>query len=79
MENLLSTNNIGLMLDVAGVIIIFFFGISSDLNKNGAVGWLVENSEEMSKKAERHNRVSKLGLLLIIVGFTLQIIGNINK
>ena len=77
MEQICSFNNIGLSLDAIGVVIIFIFGISSDLNRDGAVGLLVENSDEEAKKARKHDCISKIGLVLIIIGFILQIIGNL--
>lgn len=77
MKQFISYNNIGLILDVIGAVIIFVFGISSGLNKEGASGWILENSNEMKKKAIFYDWISRGGLFLIILGFIFQIIGNV--
>lgn len=79
MRNLFSYSNIGLLIDIIGVIIIYFFGISSELNKSGTGGLILEDSDKTKKKAIIYDCISKGGLLLIGVGFIFQIVGNVIK
>jgi len=70
-------SSIGLGLDIIGVIIIFFFGISPKLDIKGETyritGEIDENEIKITKK---YKRFSWLGLILIFLGFLLQFISN---
>ena len=65
MNNLLSI--IGLSLDIIGVGILFFYGMPPKYNQ-GYVEMIP------SKEYKIKDRISKTGFLLIIAGFTLQLI-----
>lgn len=73
----ISYNNIGLIFNVMGAVIIFVFGISSGLNRDGTSGWMLEDSNEMKKKAIFYDWISRGGLFLIILGFIFQLIDSI--
>lgn len=67
---------IGLSLDILGVIGLYFFGLPPDFDRHGqsAIIWNEENEED-KRKGRIYAVFSRLALLLIIIGFTLQIMG----
>ena len=70
-------NSVGLAFDIAGVILLYFYGLSGRLNTPG--GQVIVFSGESPEDAEerkRYTRWSRLGLFLIVFGFVLQIISN---
>lgn len=69
---------VGLLLDIAGVILLFFFGFPQpDLNRGVVVTikGQPELSDEKAIKKRRHQTFSVLGLVLLVLGFVLQIVG----
>ena len=75
-------NTIGLLLDVIGVILVFRFGLAPDVPREASGGFLVLNGpteaqkEEARAKWRRYRYLSYLGLLLLVLGFILQIVSN---
>lgn len=70
-------NTLGLIFDIIGVIILFKFGLPSDVNKYGEVSLLLEdNDTDEIKKWRRYDCWSKIGLISILFGFILQIVSN---
>lgn len=68
-------NIIGLCLDISGVVLLFIYGIPSDVRKGGFGGFLQASSDKKeSDKYDRHKKWSNVGLGLIILGFFFQII-----
>lgn len=68
-------NLIGLTLDVAGVILIFFYGISPMIDTDGNTYRISgEIDENEIKKAKKYKCASRLGLLLVIIGFIFQLV-----
>ena len=83
-ENLPSLSNIGLFLDIIGVLILWKFPISSDfhigIEDDGTQKFIDDKIEEQrrsSKKYRRYKRFSGLGIIIIIIGFALQILDSI--
>jgi len=70
-------STVGLLLDMIGVGLIFFFGISSvfELSGHQMIVTKEQNNLEVKKEA-RFKRYSRIGLILIFLGFSFQIIGN---
>jgi hypothetical protein len=67
---------IGLSLSFIGATIIFFFGLPPRVRESGARHLLLEGEDkEEIKKGKRYRKLSKLGLLLLAVGFIFQILG----
>lgn len=63
---------IGLLLDIAGAMLLFFFGLPPTAG--------TEYSSEFSKeKIEQYKKIAKWGLTLMIIGFMLQFISTISK
>ena len=73
-------NSIGLILDILGVIILFKFGLPSNINKNGSVGMaFIKKDESEIKKWKLYNFWSRFGLIIILLGFICQIVSNYFK
>lgn len=69
-------SSIGLGLDIAGVVLVFIFGLSPHITETGA-GFLVWGSDEAEKKKyRRYKRMGRIGLGLLIAGFSLQLTSN---
>lgn len=75
-------NIIGLTFDIAGVVLLFFYGLPSKYEQYGG-GLLIEESiddklirEKSNKKIER---MANLALLLIVIGFIFQVSVNIES
>ncbi len=79
----ISTTSIGLLLDIIGVIIIYFYGPpidpilpdGSELVWHGGFGR--EEDKQKAKEAQRKKLLSKIGLLYIGLGFVFQFIGSL--
>lgn len=78
MEQYLTLNNFGLLLDIAGVIILFMYGLPSDVFPNGDIPKTMSGYDEKDK-FKRYQRLARLGLFLLILGFLLQLAGNIQQ
>ena len=65
----------GLVLDIVGVIAIFRFGLSPAVTKDGAQFFTFGVDVKEVKKAKYYDIISKFALLIVIVGFMLQAIG----
>ena len=71
-------NNIGLLLDIGGVFIIYKFGLPDNVNREGKSVLIIENVDpEEIKKGKKYDNMAAVGILLLIVGFALQIIHNL--
>lgn len=70
-------NSTGLGLDIIGVILIFFFGIPPKIDREGYVHIIAEQTDvEEKRKVQLYDRLSNAALILIIVGFILQLASN---
>lgn len=80
METSSLLNSIGLVLGMIGVGLVFFYGISPMIDSDGAVFMIAEHEDENEKKrAKKYNCLSRLGLILIFIGFVLQLSSNFIK
>jgi len=69
---------IGLALSFTGAIIIFFFGLPPRISESGAIHLIAEQLDEGEiKRAKKYKVISRLGLLLLAVGFLLQLLEKI--
>lgn len=73
----IAINSIGLILDIIGVVILFKYGLPSEVSKDGQVFIAASpHNEEERRKYRKFQLWSKFGLGLLVVGFGLQIISN---
>jgi hypothetical protein len=67
----------GLILDIVGACLIWHFGLPKNVDRNGNVYMILEQQDASEiAKAKRYDRISLLGLCLLISGFVLQLLGN---
>ncbi len=70
-------NSLGLVFDIVGVILVWRFGLPDPIDRTGAVGIAqMKVDTEQIKKGARYDCWGRIGLVLIILGFVLQIMGN---
>ena len=70
-------NTIGLIFDLIGVLLLFKYGLPSNVDKNGYIPLILEQEDEDEKKKwKTYNLWSKIGLGFISIGFIFQIISN---
>lgn len=68
----------GLILDIIGVILLFFFGLPPDVNPKGQSFFLLEHQNEKEKiKGIFYISISWLAFCFLILGFLLQIFATI--
>jgi hypothetical protein len=70
-------NSIGLAFDIIGVLLLFKYGLPSEISKTGSVGMTFQQTDhEQIRKWKIYNRWSWAGLGFIITGFALQLVSN---
>jgi hypothetical protein len=74
-----SINNIGLAFDIFGAVLLFKYGVakydSSDLS--GIQKLVIRQiDEDVKRKANKAKKLSGLGIIMLITGFSLQLISN---
>lgn len=70
-------NSFGLILDIIGAILIFKYGIPEKISRKGEI-FFTGNEEDEDEKlvAKKYDYYSRIGLILIIIGFSLQLLSN---
>ncbi len=75
-------NSVGLFLDIIGVILLFIFGLPSRFVSDGpptntiSFGWDPDSVKQWEKQWNRYKLVSWFALVLLVLGFALQIVSN---
>ena len=72
---IINTNNIiilGLIFDIVGVLIVAYYGFPTTFLEKKVVEWGFDEKDRKKQKL-----MSKLGTLMIIIGFLLQLIASI--
>jgi hypothetical protein len=70
--------SIGLALSFTGTMILFFFGLPPRVRESGARYLLLEGEDQAEiKKGRRYRNISRLGLVLLALGFLLQLLERI--
>lgn len=68
-------NIIGLILNILGTVLLYFFGLPNRVDPTGAVNIVGEGvDEEEVQRAKIYGRLSALALSLLGIGFVLQLI-----
>jgi hypothetical protein len=66
-------NVIGLTFDIIGVLMLFKYGLPSNLDKNGHISIVLEQvDDDEIHKYKKYEQLSYLALVSIIIGFILQ-------
>ena len=65
----------GLLLDILGVVLLFFNGIPSRAGLDGMLSW----GRGTGANFKRAQKLSRLRLLLLVAGFGLQILSNYSE
>ena len=68
-------NSLGLVFDIAGAVLLFKFGLPGGITKAGG-DVVVITSPESKAQAKSYEKWSMAGILLLIIGFALQLISN---
>lgn len=77
MSNSNIVNSIGLVLDIAGAILIWKFGLPTTPYEKGSSYLMVRiEVPEETAKAMQQTRWSRIGISLLILGFACQLVSN---
>lgn len=78
--NLFTFNNLGLLLDIIGVILVWKFGVPNNIRPEGESFLLIgKGNKKEIQKTKIYKIWQTIGLILIILGFVFQFVGNIIK
>lgn len=66
-------NGTGLVFNVAGTVLLLKFGLPNKIPVVYEVEW---EKQEVSGARARYTLMSNIGLILILLGFCLQLLGN---
>ena len=73
-------NSVGLALDIGGAVMLFLFGLPPAISREGHSGLLLEGTDEAMKRRERlYDRLGRLGITLIVLGFLCQLVAGLLK
>ena len=74
-----SISSIGLSLDIAGVVLLYRFGLPSDAGHpsgGNTVVWPMADGDARARRHKHYEMASRAALVLLVLGFLLQIISN---
>ena len=77
-----SINSVGLFLHIIGVLLLFIFGLPSRFVSDGpptntiSFGWDPDSVKQWEKQWNRYKLVSWFAVVLLVLGFALQIVSN---
>ena len=72
-----TVNSIGLLLDIAGAILLWKYGLPESISREGTIPLVIGQIDGAEvAKAKTYDCWSKFGLTLLILGFVLQLISN---
>jgi hypothetical protein len=70
-------NSVGLVLDIVGAVLLWRYGLPEALSRSGAIYMILEqNDPAEAAKAKWYDRLANWGMLLLVVGFALQLASN---
>lgn len=70
-------NSVGLLLALAGVLLLFRYGMPYQVRRGGASYLVLEGVDQQQIKLERrYDRFAWLGLIFIVVATVCQIVAN---
>ncbi len=70
-------NSTGLILDILGALLLIKYGIAPKVDRKGHIHIITEQVDEAEiQKARSYDRWSTFAILLIVLGFALQLLSN---
>lgn len=70
-------NSLGLVLDIIGAFLLWKFGLPANISRGGHGRIIMETRDEAeAAKAEQYDRLGNWGMLLLGIGFLLQLVSN---
>lgn len=72
----LSFTDLGLILDILGAVLLFLFGLAPKISRDGTIFLSLGESQSERSKARLYDRLATLGIILLFLGFTFQLLGN---
>lgn len=71
-------NTLGLLFGIGGSLLIWKYGLPTDINRQGHCAILLEGTDESEvAKGKKYDRLSGFGMLSLAVGFALQLIASL--
>lgn len=67
-------NTVGLIANMAGVVVAFFYGFPQPSHEEAVFLVTAEATPDITKRKKRYSILSQAGLLLMFVGFALQLV-----
>jgi hypothetical protein len=68
-------NIIGLILNFIGTVMLYFFGLSQNIDSKGTILLALEQTEKKEiVRYKRYKFLSQLGIFLLAIGFLIQLI-----
>ena len=65
------------MLDITGALMLWNFGLPESINRMGMSFLALESTDKKEiKKAKKYDKLSKLAVLLLVLGFLIQLVIN---
>jgi len=70
--------SVGLVLDIVGAILVWRCGLPPPIRRGGVSYLMFEQADEaMKEQAARYDRLAHLGVSLLVLGFSLQLVGGL--
>ena len=75
----LEVNSLGLLLDIVGVLLIWKYGLGQPLEVKNSAGKVFNIALGSQSKFTLNKIMDRMGLILLVVGFSLQLVSNYMK
>jgi len=73
-------NTVGLVFDIVGALLITLFGLPPAVDRGGVTYLITEGTDQAeARKATRYERLGRFGLILLVIGFGLQLVASISQ
>lgn len=66
------------MFDIFGALLLWRYGLPADVRRDGKYFLVINDGDEVEKaKAKKYDRYSRYAIILLLTGFTLQLLSNL--
>ncbi|MDQ3949944.1 MAG: hypothetical protein M3282_06335 [Gemmatimonadota bacterium] len=67
---------IGLVADIVGVVLLYFFGLPAHISRGGHSSRVAEQRDDVeAQQAKLYDLLARVGIWVLIAGFALQLAG----